>query len=83
MIRVCLIGCGTIARVHLKALQSLSGTAVQVVGLVDPIHESAISLKKEITRHGEECQVSICSEPRPFKFALQGEWLKTFFLFPL
>ena len=57
VIKVCLIGCGAIASVHLKAIQSLSDTAIQVVGLVDPIYESALSLKERLTHHGEECKV--------------------------
>ncbi len=58
MHRLCVIGCGAIAKIHMKALKSLNAATVKVVGLVDPIRESAVTLKDQLAHHGgDECQV--------------------------
>ncbi len=55
MVKVCLVGCGAIARLHLSALQALkAASSVTVVGLVDPNRKAAISLSKQLP---EQCQV--------------------------
>ena len=53
-----MIGCGAIAKLHLKALQAVTSSSVQIVGLVDPKYEAATSLKKQISQT-EKCEVGI------------------------
>ena len=58
MINVCLVGCGYIAKQHLAAL--LGNDSIEVVGLVDPNQEAAVTLSKQLP-HPEQCQVVVIS----------------------
>ena len=55
-----MIGCGFIAKLHLSALQSIKNIPVKVVGLVDPVYESALNLNNQFSLGlAEECKVSL------------------------
>ena len=51
-----MIGCGDIARYHLKALQSIKDTNIIVASLVDPNETAAKSLK-ELLHQDDHCKV--------------------------
>ena len=51
-----MIGCGEIARYHLKALQSIKDTHIIVASLVDPNETAARSLK-ELLHQDDHCKV--------------------------
>ena len=56
MIRLCMIGCGAIARQHLKAMQMIENTHITVTSLVDPNETAARSLK-ELLHQDDHCKV--------------------------
>ena len=62
MIRLCMIGCGGIARQHLKALQSIKDTHIIVASLVDPNETAARSLK-ELLHQDDHCKVCTYLQP--------------------
>ena len=57
-----MIGCGSIAKLHLNALLSIKDIPVKVEGLVDPVYESALNLNNQFSLGlAEECKVSLYS----------------------
>lgn len=53
MVRICLIGCGAMAKLHLSSLQAVKNTSVKIV---DPLYESALRIRNHLPQ-GEDCKV--------------------------